>query len=282
MIPTVDRIHQSIGMGTPPDLGSTGTLLNLDRMEEIKQKLMPPDLIADTQRLEGLEGLHEELEDKDPDDMLGIDEELDIDEEMDLNSLAQNMSQAIDPEPQSADSMSKVQLMKPTGLDQNLADLSSEEESEDTEEEEDEEENLLLPDNKSNNKILIIAGIIVAIIIVVVIIINAAGGSDTSSSTPQTSQPVSSAPSNRYANDQLTPTDSVTYQDSMVIEKYFVLEQDSCTFIFEGYAEHARAFIKASVDLETYNKYKVGARVPITYERVTLNGKDYYMKVRII
>lgn len=85
----------------------------------------------------------------------------------------------------------------------------------------------------------------------------------------------------RFANDRLTPTDGVIYEDSMTISKYIEISKDCCLFVFEGYAENARAFVRAYVSLEEYNKYKIGARVPILYEHITLEGKDYYMKVRL-
>ena len=67
----------------------------------------------------------------------------------------------------------------------------------------------------------------------------------------------------------------------MIIEKYIVLDKDACVFVFKGYAENARAFVTAYVDIDTYNRYKTGARVPVLYERISIDGTDYYMKVRV-
>lgn len=138
---------------------------------------------------------------------------------------------------------------------------------------------------KDSLKKLIIGGIILLAAIVVVIILKVTLGSskDKGSNTQlaNSSSQVNTVTSSRYANDILNSTDTVTYQDSMTITKYFELDKDSCVFVFEGYAENARAFVKAYVSLEDYNKYMVGARVPILYERITIEGKDYYMKVRL-
>lgn len=133
-----------------------------------------------------------------------------------------------------------------------------------------------------NPKLFILIGVIVCAIVGVIIFFAGQNGQPETSSTvnASTSTPVQDSV-HRYANDILTPTDTQTYQDSMTINKYIEIIDDSCLFVFEGYAENARAFIKAYVDIEAYNTYKIGARVPIIYERITLNGKDYYMKVRL-
>lgn len=128
-------------------------------------------------------------------------------------------------------------------------------------------------------KYVLAAVAIIAVIVLVVIIVNA-------NKSEPTEQPIDSNSTgytqNTFYADQLTLTDSQTYQDSMTIEKYIVLEEDACLFVFKGYAETARAFVTAYVDAETYNRYKTGARVPILYERITINSKDYYMKVRVL
>lgn len=103
--------------------------------------------------------------------------------------------------------------------------------------------------------------------------------SGVSTNTSVVSQEVSDT--QRFGNDRLTPTDGLIYEDSMTISKYIEINKDCCLFVFEGYAENARAFVRAYVSLEEYNKYRVGARVPILYEHITLEGKDYYMKVRL-
>lgn len=127
----------------------------------------------------------------------------------------------------------------------------------------------------------LIAGVtLVAVIILAVILSNTFGKPKEKFPEQQTSQSVGTSQSTFYA-DQLNTTDANTYQDSMVIEKYIILDQDACIFVFRGYAENARAFVTAYVDIDTYNRYKTGARVPILYERISISGEDYYMKVRV-
>lgn len=135
-----------------------------------------------------------------------------------------------------------------------------------------------------NPKLFMLIGVIVCAIVGAIVFFASQSDqhetSSTASASASTSTPVQDSV-HRYANDILTPTDTQTYQDSMTINKYIEIVDDSCLFVFEGYAENARAFVKAYVDIEAYNTYKVGARVPIIYERITLSGKNYYMKVRL-
>lgn len=122
---------------------------------------------------------------------------------------------------------------------------------------------------------------IVAVLVLVIIIVNANKPKPTEQPADSNSNSTGYTQNAFYA-DQLSLTDTQTYQDSMTIEKYIVLEEDACLFVFKGYAETARAFVTAYVDADTYNRYKTGARVPILYEHITINSKDYYMKVRVL
>lgn len=122
---------------------------------------------------------------------------------------------------------------------------------------------------------------IIAIIIIVVIVMISKGVKSIKASSASTSDSEVTSTAATFFADQLSLTDGTTYQDSMTIEKYIELDQDSCLFVFKGYAENARAFVTAYVDINTYNQYKTGARVPILYEHITINGEDYYMKVRL-
>lgn len=138
-----------------------------------------------------------------------------------------------------------------------------------------------LADGGANFKKYIVAGaVIIAIITLAVVLSKAFEGSDKQPEPSTSTATISGSQSTFYA-DQLTSTDTTTYQDSMIIEKYIVLDQDACLFVFKGYAENARAFVTAYVDIDTYNRYKTGARVPVLYERLSVNGADYYMKVRV-
>lgn len=150
----------------------------------------------------------------------------------------------------------------------------SDDASDDLEEPEEAEE--LTQSSGTPKKYIMIMVVILAVLILVVII----GAVAKKKEPTNTSTPGIVAPTTFYA-DQLTLTDGVTYQDSMVVEKYIELDQDACVFVFRGYAEQARAFVTAYVDIDTYNRYKTGARVPILYEHITINGEDYYMKVRL-
>lgn len=145
----------------------------------------------------------------------------------------------------------------------------------DSDEEEDEESSKEPIDIK---RYILIGVVLIAGILLVVLLSNAFKGSD--GSTSNQASPQTPALPTFYA-DQLTATDACTYQDSMIIEKYIVLDKDACVFVFKGYAENARAFVTAYVDIDTYNRYKTGARVPVLYERISIDGTDYYMKVRV-
>lgn len=131
-----------------------------------------------------------------------------------------------------------------------------------------------------NPKLFILIGIVICVVVAVIVIFVSQKSQPEASPAPTTSETAQDS-IHRYANDILSPTDSQTYQDSMTINKYIEIVDDACLFVFEGYAENARAFVKAYVDIDTYNTYKVGARVPIIYEHITISGKDYYMKVRL-
>lgn len=287
MIPTVDRLNQSIGIGTAPPIGATGSMFNPDRLEEMRKRLMNPSAGIDVE--EHISALNSIPDFTEPDeDLLGADEEIELDTSINLNALSQDMNKVIEPAPP-APHLDTPLLQKNSGTNtEDIKDTSTKEEEEEEEEgEEDEDLEDLLPQQTNNplkNKMVLVVIAALAVIIILVIFIVSSGAK-----TPETPAQIQTPPAaatisqeHRYANDRVEPTDAIIYQDSMVISKYFILDQDACTFVFEGYAENARAFIKTYVDLETYNKYKVGARVPVTYQRVTLSGKDYYMKVRII
>ena len=131
----------------------------------------------------------------------------------------------------------------------------------------------------SFKKKLLAGLVIIAIIIIAAIFANLGNKSGNSEqNTPSQSQ---SSNTNTFYTDIMTLTDTQTYQDSMIIEKYIILDQDACIFVFRGYAENARAFVTAYVDIDTYNRYRTGARVPILYEHISISGEDYYMKVRV-
>ena len=290
MIPTVDRLNQSIGIGNVPPIGTTGSMFNPDRLEEMRKRLMNPSADIDVEEhVNAFSSLPNFTE---PDeDILGVDEEIELDTSINLNTLSQDMNKVIDPTAPAAhldiplfqeDTESKEDSGSSA---EDIKDTDEEDTSIKEGEEEDEDFEDLLPQKTGsplkNKKVLIVIAALAVIVVIVIIIISS--GAKTSETPPQPQTPAATtSKEHRYANDQIEPTDVIIYQDSMVIDKYFILDQDACTFVFEGYAENARAFIKAYVDLETYNKYKVGARVPVTYQRVTLSGKDYYMKVRII
>lgn len=270
MIPTVDRLNQSIGIGAAPSVGSVGSLLGPSNLDDIRKRLQSP---SDEQTLLSQANTLQEMsagigEDED-DEMLGIDEELELETEIDMKPLAQEMMNVVEaPEP-------AKQTSTPTPASAPEDETSCTEEDNYEVEDEEESSSYESQPQKSNNKILLIVAALVVLVVVIFVIFKPSGTTQASTTQGQPSV-------NKYANDQITPTDGTTYQDSMVIDKYFILEQDTCIFIFEGYAENARAFIQASVDIDTYNKYKIGARVPVIYERVELSGKQYYMKVRII
>lgn len=142
-----------------------------------------------------------------------------------------------------------------------------------------EEENAADQDDAHKAKMYLIAGGILLVVLVAIFLFK---GVSKSKDTQSNNTPVQASSVERFFSDTLVATDIVTYQDIMTVEKYIVLDRDSCQYVFEGYAENARAFIKAYVDLDTYNLYKTGARISVTYERITLNNRDYYMKVRVL
>lgn len=128
----------------------------------------------------------------------------------------------------------------------------------------------------------LIAGLAIVVLIILAGTFVKSCSADNTTTTSKGSQAATTtATANTFYTDMLTYTDTQTYQDSMIVEKYIILDKDACLFVFEGYAENARAFVKTYVDIDTYNKYKTGARVPILYERISISGEDYYMKVRV-
>lgn len=150
--------------------------------------------------------------------------------------------------------------------------------TEDTEaEQEDTDQKNIIP--------FILAGVAVVVIIVIICISKAGSGKKKEEASVNTSVVTSDTPVTNVTTfyaDTLSQEDTERYQDTMVIDKCIELNSDSCQYIFSGYAENARAFIKFKVSLNTYNKYKTGARVAITYERITLNNKNYYMDVEVL
>lgn len=138
---------------------------------------------------------------------------------------------------------------------------------------------------KPNYKMYLIAGLILVAIVVVILVVKASSSKKqtAATSTPitQTETPVVTNEQKFYA-DTLDLADTKVYTDTMTIDKYIVLSQDSCQYIFEGYAENARAFVRTAVDLKTYNLYKKGARVQITYRHINLNSKEYYIEVEVL
>ena len=144
------------------------------------------------------------------------------------------------------------------------------------------------PEDSKNIMPFVLAGVAVVIIIIIICISKASSSkkaavTETSNSTTtSTVADVVTDASQTFYADTLSQNDVTVYRDVMTIDKYIVLYKDSCQYVFEGYAENARAFVKAYVDLDIYNRYKTGARVAITYERITLSGKDYYMKVEVL
>ncbi len=184
-------------------------------------------------------------------------EEADVPESLD--ALVRNLPTELQPDPAPSE--------KEPESEDNLNDLSDADDNDDP-------EGVVASIGMPKKYLLIIAAVLIIVIIAVII-----------SAIAKKKEPVdenvsSNAPTAFYA-DQLTLTDGVTYQDSMTIEKYIELDQNACLFVFKGYAEQARAFVTAYVDINTYNQYKTGARVPILYEHITINGEDYYMKVRL-
>lgn len=138
---------------------------------------------------------------------------------------------------------------------------------------------------KPNYKTYLIAGLILVAIVVVILIVKASSSKKqtaaTSTPTTQTETPVVTNEQKFYA-DTLDLADTKVYTDTMTIDKYIVLSQDSCQYVFEGYAENARSFVRTAVDLNTYNLYKKGARVQITYRHINLNNKEYYIEVEVL
>lgn len=206
-----------------------------------------------------------------PEDMTLDDE----DEVLDMHAMANKIAPAVGVSV-TGKTESSTPVTTPLAEDKNssmsdLDDLSLDKKDEDT-------------DEPQNNKLkFIIAGIVFIIILAIVIIFKIKSSSEQQNSSTQSTSTTQQIESNihKYSNDTLAVTDSQTYQDSMTISKYIEIIDDACLFVFEGYAENARAFVKAYVDIDTYNTYKVGARVPIIYNRITIGNKDYYMKVRL-
>lgn len=137
---------------------------------------------------------------------------------------------------------------------------------------------------ETSYKKYIIAGLILVAIVVITLIVKSATASkkqeEVSQPVAQPETPVVSDEQKFYA-DVIELSDQVVYQDTMTIDKYIVLTKDSCQYVFEGYAENARAFVQTEVDLDTYNLYKKGARVQITYRHINLNDKEYYIEVEV-
>lgn len=137
---------------------------------------------------------------------------------------------------------------------------------------------------ETSHKKYIIAGLILVVIVVITLIVKSATASkkqeEVSQPMAQPETPVVSDEQKFYA-DVIELSDQVVYQDTMTIDKYIVLTKDSCQYVFEGYAENARAFVQTEVDLDTYNLYKKGARVQITYRHINLNDKEYYIEVEV-
>lgn len=141
------------------------------------------------------------------------------------------------------------------------------------------------PGGFSKKQLFLAVGLLLVTVIFVVIYKVSTGSKPEVPAAPttqpdSTQSPVQSSIA-RYANDTLAATDLTTYVDSMTITKYIEIDKDACDFVFEGYAENARAFVKAYVTLEEYNTYRTGARVPVLYEQVTVDGKNYFMNVRL-
>lgn len=236
------------------------------------------------------EALQEALVEHDKTDITDVEEDLiDIDDDMEINmhADANKFASAFGVSPTGKSKVSQISADTKSELPQadkelNLASVDSHEATDNESEQIDDAEEVV--HNQKNIKTYLIGGaILAAIIIVIAVISSLVDKSDEKQpeQEPSVESQTNTAIPERYGNDQLAPTDSLTYQDSMTIDKYIEIDADSCVFVFTGYAENARAFVKAYVDIDTYNLYKIGARVPILYEHITIGDKDYYMKVRV-
>lgn len=204
------------------------------------------------------------------------------DTEIDMNNMATQMANSLGISPQGDSLAEDNSQTSDISSDNDDNDYNNSEYTEDYASEYNGEEDSGLF-KKINLKFLLIGvGALLAILVIIVVVRKAANTSSlvkTTAETPAVAQTSDSI--KRFSNDTLVPTDGLIYEDSMTIDKYIEIDKDCCLYVFKGFAENARAFVKAYVSLDEYNTYKVGARIPILYKRITIEGTDYYMEVRL-
>lgn len=248
----LDKLHMSTDISNPPTPGETVNLLG---------SITPRGGLADNERLSQLlANLSPDSFDETQDISLDDIDDNDIEEDIDIDSAIQEEFPST--------------VSSPTQTEPG--------ETEYADNEEETQEDHLAGINKT--KLYIIAAVLLVLIIIVVMIVKVASAKSKDPGNPSMNSSAATvvATEQKYSIDMVSVTDTQTYQDLMTIDKYIVLDKDACLYVFDGYAENARAFVKAYVDRNTYNIYRKGAKVAIIYEHITLEGKDYYMNVRVI
>lgn len=306
------RLNSSRPSGRPPSLGETSALLN-DADARMQQLLAAfpdndPDDDLDEHMDDPVIDMHAEgakiarqmrippnYRPPDNDDDLVEDDLNDDDYDIDMHETGQQMAQSlgIATSTQSSPNLDGMDLDLDIDITSSLPDtrqpVPPREFTENDEFEEEDESDSTEESTDSSSTTVKLKQYAVAILILVVVVIGVVIFMNLSNKSEQTviqqptdNQSTAAPVTNKFKIDTVKQGTSNIWQDSMVIDKYIELDKEACLFVFEGYAENARAFIKAYVDLNTYNTYKTGARVSVTYEYVELQNTRYYINVEVI